>query len=159
MVGRLHSDDPIFETFDLIGYLFYASSRSDWPTLSVEKISLSRSHLVPDTWTYSCSIFKTFCIILFSLILYLMKPFSYIFLIPHFYKNFNQIGSNFCVLNPDTNNLVKHPPPYLALIPPDNLAKYLGLQYNQQKKYTFVNGSVNAAESLLTIFEISVCSG
>ncbi len=39
---------PIFEIFYLIGPLLYASSQSDWPPLSTEKIGLSLSHLVPE---------------------------------------------------------------------------------------------------------------
>ncbi len=38
----------IFETFDCNGSLLYASSRSDHPPLSAEKISLFLSNLVPE---------------------------------------------------------------------------------------------------------------
>ncbi len=34
--------------FDPNGSLVYASSRSDWPPLSAENISLSLSHIVPE---------------------------------------------------------------------------------------------------------------
>ncbi len=48
MVGWFCGDDPVFEIFYPIGSLFYASSRSDWPPLSAEKVSLSLSHLVSE---------------------------------------------------------------------------------------------------------------
>ncbi len=48
MVGRLWADDPHFEVFNPTGSHFYASSNSDWPSLSAEKIVLSLSHLVPE---------------------------------------------------------------------------------------------------------------
>ncbi len=38
----------ILGIFNPNGSLFYASSRSNWPPLSAEKISLSLSHLVPE---------------------------------------------------------------------------------------------------------------
>ncbi len=55
---------PVFEIFDLTGFLFYASSWSDWPSLSAEKIILSlitfRSR---DTWIENWSNFSPKCII------------------------------------------------------------------------------------------------
>ncbi len=48
MVGGFCGDDLVFENFDPIGFLFYASSRSDVPPLSVEIIGLSLLHLVPE---------------------------------------------------------------------------------------------------------------
>ncbi len=39
---------PIFVIFNPNRSLFYTSSQSDWPPLSVEKIGLSLSHLVPE---------------------------------------------------------------------------------------------------------------
>ncbi len=50
MVDRFCSDDPPFFFFFFypIGSLFYALSRSDWPHISAETISLSLSDLVPE---------------------------------------------------------------------------------------------------------------
>ncbi len=39
---------PVLEIFYPIGSIFYISTQSDFPTLSAEKISLSRSHLLPE---------------------------------------------------------------------------------------------------------------
>ncbi len=49
MVGRFRGDDPHFLRFsDVIGSLFYNTSRSEWPSLSVKKNGLSLSHFVPE---------------------------------------------------------------------------------------------------------------
>ncbi len=39
---------PVLGIFYLIGSLFYTSTQSDRPSISVEKIDLSLSHLVPE---------------------------------------------------------------------------------------------------------------
>ncbi len=48
MVGRFRDDYPCIFYFKSDWSLFDASSRSDVPPLSVEKIGLSLSHLVPE---------------------------------------------------------------------------------------------------------------
>ncbi len=72
MVGMFSVDDPHFWDFDPIGSQFHAPSRSDWPSLSAEKIGLSLSHLVSEifgpkfglifqqNWLFNC--FYAFCI-------------------------------------------------------------------------------------------------
>ncbi len=54
---------PIFEVFNQIGSLFYASSRSDRPLLCAEKIDLSLSHLVPEILVPKVSLIVTKCIV------------------------------------------------------------------------------------------------
>ncbi len=48
MVGRFRGDDPHFMIVNVIWSLLYGATRSDWPPLSAEKISLCLSHLVPE---------------------------------------------------------------------------------------------------------------
>ncbi len=48
MVGRFHGDDPRFVFVNPILSLLYCATRSDYPPLSTEKISLCISHLVPE---------------------------------------------------------------------------------------------------------------
>ncbi len=51
MVGRFCGIDPQFflkRYFDPNGSLCYASSQSDWPPISAEKIGLSLSYLVSE---------------------------------------------------------------------------------------------------------------
>ncbi len=99
------------------------STQYDWHPLSIEKISLSLSHLVPEilrpkvglffTKMYYLTDFKHF-VSIFSLIcnpIDLLFHWFYIFLTSHICKTLDPIGSKFFrMLNPATENLVKYPP-------------------------------------------------
>ncbi len=74
---------PVFEIFNLIGSLFYGSSRLT--PLSAENFGSSLSHLVLEI--LGPTFFKDFCIN------YLLDFRS--FLTPYVYKTLHPIGSNF----------------------------------------------------------------
>ncbi len=117
---------PIFEIFNVIGFLFYRSPWSDWPPLSAKKIiSLSLAHLVPEIIQpkvgliflpkiYYLTLFKLFVSIFSSI----FDPITLFFIDLRslwpliFTKSWIWLGPIcYRVLNPVTENLVKYPFP------------------------------------------------
>ncbi len=80
MVGRFCGDDPRFCDCRSDLVLLYSVTRSDWPPLSAEKISLGLSHLIPEIRGHKVPFCINFCPNfrsnwpLFSLVLDLIDP-------------------------------------------------------------------------------------
>ncbi len=127
MEGNLRSIDPRFWHFPIPLGPLLCPTRSYWPPLSTEKISLSLSHSVPEIiWAkiglifhknLSFDHFETFC----TNFLHDCRSYSpfFFFFILHtsfspfiFTKSQISLGPFFhLVLDPPTENLVKCPPP------------------------------------------------
>ncbi len=107
MVGMFPGDDPCFGDFQFDSVPIYATSRSDWPPLSVErKNDLSLLHLVPEIFGLQFGLmfhqnvlFNSFKAFRINFLLDFQPngpPFTFILdlLTPHFYKSLDPIGSN-----------------------------------------------------------------